>query len=148
MRSRSLPGCVFLLLTAAGPAPLLLPQKAFVPVAATSSVKRRKLHVEADKNVKASPRLQKPVSRDTPGDGVAADAAEAVYCKQLEVIERKLAVLLPTMSREELSTTTCVQAKLEVSMQKPSGRLQKFNMEIGRLRRAFLERLSQSGAAA
>jgi len=49
-----------------------------------------------------------------------------------------LAALLPTLPREQLSTPL-VQEKLEESMRKPHGRLDKFKLEIARIWRKYLE---------
>jgi len=69
---------------------------------------------------------------------LAGPSSEEIYIKTLEVLERRLAALLPTLPREQLSTPL-VQEKLEESMRKPHGRLDKFKLEIARIWRKYLE---------
>merc|ERR1719491_1510297 len=86
------------------------------------------------------PRLpEQPPKPTAQGPSALVEEAEALYCQQMDVIERRLEVLLPSLMAEDLSSTAVVVNKLEQAMQKPVGRLQKFKMEIGRIRRMFLE---------
>lgn len=63
---------------------------------------------------------------------------EELHYRQVQVLEKRLASLLPTLPRDQLSTPF-LQAKLEQQMQKPAGRLDKFKLDIGRIWRAFAD---------
>merc|ERR1711972_958972 len=86
---------------------------------------------------------QKPAEGGSQGhpcgavEGSAPEDPEELYCKQVAALERRLLTLLPNLSQETIASTACVQARLEQSMNKPAGRLQKFHMEIARIRRQF-----------
>lgn len=62
-----------------------------------------------------------------------------LYRRQLRVLERRLEELLPGLPRQRLSTAL-VQSKLEESMQKPAGRLDRFQADIELIWRAFIKR--------
>lgn len=83
----------------------------------------------------APPAAAKPASPTKP---VSSVEAEEIYVRQVQVLEKKLASLLPTIPRNELSTDY-VQARLEESMQKPPGRLDKFKKDIARVWRRYKE---------
>ena len=57
---------------------------------------------------------------------------------QVDMLQAKLAILLPTLPRQSLSTA-CVLAALERAMGKPPGRLARFQSEIERLWHAWAE---------
>jgi len=152
VNSRKRPGCVLMLLPSTGHPPLPIPKTADA-CSGASAGKRKNPEGEAAaastataKPPGSAPKVRKQVHQTNagPADVHVSDEAEALYCKQVDVIEKKLAMLLPTLSPQEISSTEVVQAKLEQALQKPTGRLQKFTKEIGRVRRAFLERSSSS----
>jgi len=78
------------------------------------------------------------------GDAVY-DAEGERYFKQACMLEKKMAELLPTLPRDQLSTPF-VQAHLENFMNLPAGRLHKFKNEIGRIWRVYIS--NQKPAAA
>jgi len=64
-------------------------------------------------------------------DAGAENNAE-MHARQVAVLEKRLVAVLPSLSGETL-TTALVQERLEHSMQKPAGRLDKFRGDIDRL---------------
>jgi len=87
--------------------------------------------------------------KSAPGQALAveepstsADPEGDLRYKQICVIEKRLATLLPTLPREQLSTPF-VQKKLELYMQKQVGRLDKFKDDIARVWRAYVDRTKE-----
>eukprot|EP00927_Polykrikos_kofoidii_P070325 TRINITY_DN6643_c0_g1_i1.p1 TRINITY_DN6643_c0_g1~~TRINITY_DN6643_c0_g1_i1.p1 ORF type:complete len:434 (+),score=78.67 TRINITY_DN6643_c0_g1_i1:77-1378(+) len=70
--------------------------------------------------------------------GPPPDPAGDLHYRQVQVLEGKMAKLLPTLKREKFATDY-IQGKLELIMQKPKGRLDKFKLDIGRIWRAWLD---------
>ena len=57
---------------------------------------------------------------------------------QIEMLETKLAVVLPTLPRQSLSTAY-VLAELESALGKPAGRLDRFRPDVERIWSAWAE---------
>eukprot|EP00927_Polykrikos_kofoidii_P070326 TRINITY_DN6643_c0_g2_i1.p1 TRINITY_DN6643_c0_g2~~TRINITY_DN6643_c0_g2_i1.p1 ORF type:complete len:418 (+),score=65.47 TRINITY_DN6643_c0_g2_i1:119-1372(+) len=70
--------------------------------------------------------------------GPPPDPVGDLHYRQVQVLEGRIAKLLPTLSQSQFSTEY-IQERLEEMMQKPKGRLEKFKMDIGRIWRAWLD---------
>jgi len=160
VRAKEVAGCVALFFTAGLPR-LPLPGESAAPIAAPRSdsppEKRRRTDAPAptasctpvlpieNSSVKAASVKSEPVKsqavKSEPAYGgsdykaVVAEDEEKRY-NQVRLLEKRLSVMLPTMDKTKLSTDS-VQAALEKQMQKPSGFLDTFKMDLARIWRSF-----------
>lgn len=92
-----------------------------------------------------SPSAKNSSSRQLPsaakGEVDEETAQEELHYRSVRLIEKKLAVLLPTLPKDQLNTTF-VMHKLEDTMQKPRGRLLKWRLDIARIWRSYLDNAS------
>lgn len=98
---------------------------------APATTASRPAAVHAQQQARPAPNPNKPVN-------------EALYCVQMDVLERRLGKLLPTLSFHSLSTDS-VQQRLEESMGKPRGRFQAFRLQIARIWRQYAETVREAG---
>eukprot|EP00927_Polykrikos_kofoidii_P041694 TRINITY_DN35535_c0_g1_i1.p1 TRINITY_DN35535_c0_g1~~TRINITY_DN35535_c0_g1_i1.p1 ORF type:complete len:401 (+),score=55.46 TRINITY_DN35535_c0_g1_i1:139-1341(+) len=61
-----------------------------------------------------------------------------LFCKQMQVLENRIAKLLPSLSEDQFSTDY-IQERLEEIMQKPKGRLDPFKTDIGRIWQSWVD---------
>jgi len=110
--------------------------------------KRARLAADTVRPAVAASSAQLPMKAPAVGpvsagkNGVYEDREGDLHYKQVCVLEKKLAALLPTLPRDQI-TTPLVQARLEGLMQKPAGRLDKFRGDIGRIWRSYLDNKSE-----
>lgn len=159
VRARQAPGCLVLLIRDLPPekqgtqrSSPPAQQSAAQPAATAPALGALPLEDVAAKRPRISPPAESATATVTPAllasqsssasqvNSAAALAAdqEEKYVRQVRALEKRLAQLLPTLPREQLSTPF-VQARLEGVMQKPEGRLNAFKMDIARIWRSFLE---------
>lgn len=152
VRSKPESGCVALFLTGEGLPALPLPPREDVPrskaASGTSSTevsaatrkaasKAKQLEPKRKREGGTADGAQKTRRCEQDDHGGREEVSEELHCHQIAVLEKRLMTLLPTLPREELSTSL-VQAKLEELMRKPKGRFDKFKMDIARIWRAYV----------
>lgn len=171
VRSKAMAGCIVLLMdpisvaealskeaVSGGGTGLILPTTSEHP--SPPSLRKRNATAVSDVSPEGRAKHQRMTTAPSAATGCAAsptangggDTATArstsqmnpedLHCAQVCVIEKRLAILLPKLAREQLSTPY-VQAKLEEFMKKPAGRLDKLRMDIARIWRSYAENASR-----